>query len=495
MKKSWKQRWVEELNESIPELREDVKNAPIDVEQGVVQASEKPLSIGVWARIKIWFMAKKRRLVSCLATCAVCLLALAVVLPIALQGENVTPPVESGVPTTNSAPQQQPQEQQPQQPQAQLLSLEINPQVLFSANEEGKVVAVVAGNADADVVLSEGFDEELQGKPLALAVQSFVDRSAKLGYFNLNAPDAVRITACESETASVSLDEIKVGLQAYFQEKGAYAVVVDERLSLDGFCERYDLEGSTLEGVIDGVENLVSPYFERVSEGKTVEELQAEYRAVLPLEVLGKRFADFVQKNVDALERRVADVQAICALSNEIKEHRDNPSGVLDLDYWTLTAVQAQPEYTAEFAALLLEMEGLLTAYEANYGESIDNVGELALAWSACEILPIEELTAFLEGTTEQFIEQFDMVVQILEGISVDVSVFTCLYELPTTIAEYTEKLQRYIQTTYTQRVSEYSALYETSREAISVADYDAYVAGIIGEYGSLNSYWSVISQ
>ena len=148
MKRSWKKQWINQLDKSIPDLREDVLNAPIPTALATKKEEEKSKTTVVnntektvkerwsltdklngWlecftARLKAKSSVVLRMTASAIAVLAVCMVALEA-LPLGGGVENVS-----------------------------AYALEINPQAVFTTDGEGIVTAVVAGNADADVILS-----------------------------------------------------------------------------------------------------------------------------------------------------------------------------------------------------------------------------------------------------------------------------------------------------------------------------------------------------
>lgn len=243
---SWKKRWIQELDGKIPKLSEEVRNAPI-----YASAEEQPTKKRF--SFRDWVLAHKRRFYGVIATASAAVATLTIVLPIALQSTPGTSSSgESGVlPIVNTA---------------SVMLLEINPKAVFSVDKEGVVTDVVALNQDADVIISDtARTAEMEGKTAQQAMQTFVDYAAKLGYLNLNAQSAIRVTEYENETASVQVTDIGASLETYFKTMGAQIVVVQDTLSGEEFCQRAGIENSDqgTDGVAQSLSALPALYSER----------------------------------------------------------------------------------------------------------------------------------------------------------------------------------------------------------------------------------------
>lgn len=204
--KNIKKKWEQQLDAVMPPLREDVRQAPISD----IQKKEKRSILSLFGSPS----GRRSALAGALALVLVVCLAVPVLRP-------------EPVPVVTA------------QPGAVLV--EINPSVVFSVDEQGSVVTVVAANADADVVLA---DEERQasyiGIPIASAVERFVEDAAYLGYLDLDEPSAIRISSCLEGNETFD-DDLQQQLQSYFRHTGAYVAVASERLDPEGFCRRAGL--------------------------------------------------------------------------------------------------------------------------------------------------------------------------------------------------------------------------------------------------------------
>ena len=357
---SWKKRWIQELDEKIPALSEEVKNAPIYASSE--QTEKKSFSL------RAWIAEHRRQFRGIVASATAAVVTLAIALPVAFhlipgasssEGTGTPPPVENT---------------------ASVMLLEINPKAVFSVDKNGVVADVVALNQDADVIISDtARTAEMEGKTAQQAMQTFVDYAAKLGYLNLNAQSAIRVTEYENETASVQVTDIGASLETYFKTMGAQIVVVQDTLSGEEFCQRAGIENSD-QGT-DGVAQSLS---------------------------------------------------ALPALYSEREAEQTNPS---DEGEW-------KDLYDQKITA--------------------DDVWNWISSW------------------VENGFNAADI---------------WALFNSPTSLEEYMTKMQVYFAGRFEELQAEYKNIYEDTREEISDSDYQAYLDGLIEEYGSLSEYWESLQK
>ncbi|MBR1974936.1 MAG: hypothetical protein IKA20_03700 [Clostridia bacterium] len=458
--KDLKRRWEEELNNAVPALSDEVKNAPIVVEE----TQEEKRSAPWYARL----FGTPKRIAAFASACVACAAVAGVGLYFGLRPTgNVT--VASG----------------------EVISVEINPEAMFNVDKDGKVTSVIAANDDADVVLAGDRAKEMKGKSVEDAVQIFVDYSARLGYLDLSQEDAIRISSCAENGR---LSDVDNALESYFQSKGAYVIVVEETVSPEIFCERMGLKRATsLKELLADVASLSETFFAReVDEETDLTVLQAAYNEKISFEQVMPLFKNAMHENLEKLEKSVADLDEIKALNESIKAHDDNPS-LFNWDYWTLNSLQdtMHYEYTEAFAAEMSKMAGLLTAYETNYGVAVKSAGDLERAVQACHAMPLQTIREILKNfTLEIFKEHFIGITEILKNVGADLSNLTKLYEIPNNYNEYLSQMKNYAEMQFDNRVEENKAVYEEARAEISTGGYKSFTDEIAKKYGSLSAYF-----
>ena len=479
--KTLKNRWETELDNAVPALSEDLKNAPI-VKAECVETRENTKQtvwaslVGFFARIYRKLRTDKKWFSACLTAGVACLLTVCIVLPLAVGG--IDKPVASGT--------------------ADVVAVEINPRALFGVDSKGNVTKVVAANADADVILSKDARvKELLGKPVEESVRLFVDYAARLGYIDLAAtaaaPDAVRISAYSENNR---LGAINGALRTYFQEMGAFVAVVENKTTESALAANFGLTIAENSPLIKDMESMSVLYSHRQAEGKDEAALETLYRENVPLATVKPCVESVLQENVARIEKNQADIEAIVAQNEAIKRHEDNPMAILDgMDYWTLQYLGFE-EYTAEFNAELAKMETLLSAYESDYDVVIESYTDLREAQAKCEAMPLAVLTELLlDFTLEVFSEHFTGLIELLENIGVDMSGISKVYEAPTTVADYAKKMREYANLRYEELKDAYADVYESEHTAIAEQDYEDCVASVVAKYGSLSAYWENLQK
>ena len=366
--KSWKKRWREELDDAIPTLRQDVKDASMLH----VQKSERP-------SFKAWLKTHKTRFFTGLATCCAAVIAAVVALPYLL------PP-----PTVER--------------QAGAYFVEINPRAMFVVNDEGKIENVAAVNADADVILSSSVRvDNIIGKTPEEGIQVFVDYAAQLGYLDLDNHAAMRLSGCGNQE---KLEKTTSALQKYFCKKGVLAAVVSENVSLQVFCERTGLpEYETKEELTQSISSFSILYTTRVADNSSGEvEWQETYREVTAKEIdraiqamiaehlqaiaahlgIPESMLEFIFGGYDSNEQffdlfraiglDVSWIEELNTLPQTVEEYQQKLQG-----YFTSTFDDLQQKNAQAYGQVRDEIE--IGAYE-DYLQSIKNAyGSLAEYW------------------------------------------------------------------------------------------------------------------
>ncbi len=437
--KSWKKRWEEELDAVIPALNESIINEPIPVKERV-EKKQAGSSLTSWFK---QLFATPRRLTAGLTACALAVVAV---------GASVFYALGFGAPLTASA---------------EVISVEVNPQAVFSVDKNGKVTAVVASNADADVVLSQNRDEEMEGKTVEEAVKIFVDYTAQLGYLDLENPDAVRITSCAKNG---KLKEVGDTLETYFRENGLYVAVVEETVNVKDFCERANLAvQSSVKNLKNSIERIPAMFFERETLEKSIEDLQGSY---------GSMITDFfVFKGLEKIEEREEALLEIEENLEAIIDHADNP-GIILKSYWS---IKDDTDLSESLAALVAETTEKISAYESAYGVTLNS--EFELEW--------EKMTNLLDITSALLNSTFENILSVLSDLCIDLDGLDVLSVIPETVESYIIQMNNYMEESARTLIDKFSDAYEVIREAITKADYESFINGLIEEHGSLSEYFN----
>jgi hypothetical protein len=363
---------------------------------------------------------------------------------------------------------------------------------VFTVDENGTVTAVVAGNEDADVILSsKNRKNQMEGKPIADAMEVFVDYAARLGYLDLQSGDMIRLSVCdEAGMEQLVYDR----LTAYFRKKGLYVAVLTEKVSAQSFCERIGgISASALNQIVKSFETLPVLYTERKAEEKTVTELQTIYLEEHPKEELKTTVEGLLSDVLAWITEREQSLQEIDDLNTQIKEHEENPA-FLFKDYWSVKDFQDESEFTLRFSFLMQAMQVLIEEHEQTYAVKIASEFDL-------KALQLEASSEFLHQLTELLADfsmevfngstEFLSMALRLMGVDVDLD---ALCEAPTTKADYVEKAKQHNEIRYRSLRTQGRVAYEEERTALTEEEYENFIRSIYEEYGSLEGYWSVVN-
>lgn len=453
--KTWKNRWKEELDSLAPDLRDDVKNAPIRTDGAGAESNGG--NTAALAR-------NKQKIIAVAATILAFVCALIVCLCLLL-------PKKGGI---------------------SLFTIEINPAVTMAVDDGGKVTGVIASNGDADVILSaDGVRENIVGKSVDEAALYYTDQAARLGFIDLSSQGtAVRVTSCTDGKDDTLLRNTESSLKNYFVQKGVFAVVIGESVSGEEFARRSGIPAArTVEEAAEYVQGRSVLFSERMASELDLNELQSLYEK----EILEDRLMPLVEgslrENLDKLKKNSEDLVKISGLYLEIYGHEDNPA-VLLKDYWEVKKYYGD-NLTGEFARLVSEMDDALLKYEADYGVKITGIAELQSAVNGYAAVSVEKITLMLENfTLELFEECSENLSEIMRAVGILSDEVLSLMRLPESAEEYSDKVLSAVKEEYGYRAEEYESAYGQVREPISERDYEKYLEGIISEYGSLSEYW-----
>lgn len=474
MKKSWQENWIKELDERVPALNADVINAPIVMQNQAVTPEKKKAKgqntikvrlenalCALSARIR----AKKRFVMRLTATMAA-LLLLFVTSSVAIPG---LIPNEMGA-----------------------FALEINPRAVFAVNSKGVVTSVVAGNADADVILaSDKRKNAMKGKSVAQAMTIFVDYAAQLGFLDMETGDAVRVSMCMNDGDET---QIRNSLVDYFCEKGVYVAVIAEEVSVQTFCDRMgDMSSDTLQELVKALDKSPALYLEQEVKGKTLAQVQAMYQEAVKPEKVKTSVESLLTGALQFIEEREKSLQEIAELNEMIKKDEDNPK-LIWKDYWSVKKTKDPKDFTLRFRLLMQAMEILVKEHEVKYNVTIDSEMEFkALQWTGSSDFLSDLAQLLADFSMEVFNGSTEFLTEALSFIGVDVDLMT-ICETPEDTQEYLEKSKSLHEMRYRSLRMEYLYTYGSDREQITADAYEAYLQSIYQEYGSLDNYWQAKS-
>ncbi len=373
-----------------------------------------------------------------------------------------------------------------------VFTLEINPAVVFLTDSEGVVKSVKALNEDADVVLS---DQAELNKMLDCRVQDavvvYVDNATKLGFLDISKQEnAIRISS-NTDSDDKLFKGITDSAENYFRQKGVFAVVVKNSVTLTELGERIGLKNSQdikdLQDLTDKVNALSTLYKQNVNEDATPEAVKDFYD--------GYVLNDFMQLVKNHLSNNVALIveskQMLLEISDLYYQISVKSPSIIIKDYWLL-AKQDQTKFDSELVELMNKMSNALNSYKTKFNKEISNVTDLQSALGFCALFSAESLENFINGfSLDEFTLNKESLVGILKNIGLDVGSFEKLLKVPQTVSEYLEQAKVVSEKLREFRLNEYGKIYEQNRAEISQKEYQSYVNDIISKYGSLDEYWN----
>ena len=434
MKKSWKKLWESQLDEVVPALRGDIRDLP-------VQTAERSVPDGKTA-VKV----KKPVIISVLAAFIAAVIAVTIILVVIPRGNGRF-----------------------------AFTLEINPAVTFITDGDGKVEKVASSNRDADIILSDGETASaMTGKSLAEAVAVYTDRAAMLGYLDLGRDTAVRLSSLGN--GEKMLNSAQSSLEDYFAEEGFRALVVSETVDAQSFSVRCGFDLTSAESLAESISGKMSLYSERLASS---EGLKSVYENEILTDSVAEAVGEYLDGNLDRIEKNIRAVSEIYSLYFEIYGHKDNPALLLK-GYWDVKKYYGD-SLTGEFAELVKEMDNALAEYR---DLQFKDLSETLLT------LSVEQLKIMLEDfTSEMLRKNLALINGVLGALGANTKI-TEVLTVPESAEQFIEKAAELSRMEYGYRLRKNEEVYNAERESFSRSGYADYKESIISRYGSLSEYW-----
>ncbi len=458
--KSWKKRLNEEFDKAAPALKQDVLDAPIVVDRSVKATDSKrsPIRRGGWF------------------ACGTAVAIAAIFVMLGVLG------------VFNSSPKAD----------KYVFALDINPSVSFITDADGIVLDVKALNADADVIVSnQKILDKIKDRPLAEAIVAYADYAVQLGYIPLDAQSAVRLSASD-ETDDKLFQNVSSGLSDYFKKKGIYVAVAEEKVATTEFAQRLGVETTSLSELSSTLET-VSPIFaeRNVSAEMTREDFEKLYDDY----IICDQLLEYVKSE---LVKKLGDIKAfltqiyllgqIHLYNGLIMTNIHNPewSWFIGADYWTIKD-GSYTDLDSDFAELISTMEELVIKYEEQFGK-LEDYSLFKSLYNSMEAL-IDSLSSIYSVKLEdlslgEIEESFENYVEILSCVGVDVSNLKKLTTVPESKEDYIDQLHVSWEQVVKDRLDSNKSAYEECRTEISADEYDAFIADVEANYGSLENFW-----
>ena len=449
--RKFKKRWEQELDSIIPELDEQVKNEPI-------QTAENNQNVQIPLLTRLFNLAfGTRRAFATTVTSFALVLVLCFSLIFGLPQAKVS---KAGA----------------------VVLVEVNPSVIFCADDKDKVCSVTATNPDADVVIAH-IEQDLIGLSLEDAVNRYLDVLAKTGY--LPESGAIKISGTGKQNI---IDDARTSAQNYFMNKGLYVAVAGGTLDSEQFCDYAGIESfKRVKGIYNYFNNVQTLYSSRLQSENPQKNLGELYEEVVPEEYVIENFALELKEHITSVSTYLDELTQIQALNERIREHEDNPMRYL-LGYFELLSsdLLQQAKSSELLNALILQMQDLLNSLQTNHGIALESSFELDNKVVFLNLF-IQMMDAL---PTEYLLQNFESILGLLTEINADVQKITSMFALPQSVEQYFEKLNAYFYT----RVQHYSEIYNAVREKISLSEYQSFIDELKSTYGSLDNYWDSLN-
>ena len=271
------------------------------------------------------------------------------------------------------------------------VSLRINPEIEFVADENGNVVSASAINSDGEVVLS---DLSLEGESVEEASEDFTDKATELGFLDADSTDATVYTNVEGDNAENIKKSIAERLNKFFDNNGIYGKVSEETLS--EYADKVDSWGISA-GHVKMVLRVLDLYPDM-----TEEEILA-----LPVNELIALIKDNCKEHINAelrdeYKQKVAEIKTkyadMFALKEEINTIKDKLEGYGDNEEEIASLQKEIAEKQAAYDTRKTSYDAELAAVKA---DTVQKTADINIKYADMFTLAseIDNLKAQLENT------------------------------------------------------------------------------------------------
>ena len=456
--KSWKRLLKEDIDKRVPNLRDDIKNYPIPV------TSEDDMYIGNDT------LAKNRKpiVVGLSSLCAVVIAFVIIMCSVFIK------PVSSF--------------------EGFVFTIEINPSITLATDKNGIVTDIMSSNADADVILNGAEAEsKMKGKKISEAVVWYTDKAARLGYLNVQAQSAVRLSAFDKGEKILQMTQS--ALEHYFMDNGIFALAIAETVNNENFAIRSGIKDvQNAETAAKYIKHRETLFAERQADTLSPKELSQLYETYITTGTFIEKWSELLESELTKKKKNAEDIQTICSLYSEIYNHKDNPATLLK-DYWNVKKYYGT-NLSGEFGALVIEMDVAIADYKTSYGVEIANETQMWDAAARYALSSVDKLSDIIEKfSADLFVNNISFIADLLKGVDIIGNPLVSILTLPATEKEFTQKISDVLTMDYSFRESKFEKIYNIPREKIAADDYKSFRDNIISEFGTLSKYWNSVKK
>lgn len=369
-------------------------------------------------------------------------------------------------------------------PTDQIYMLEVNPTLIIKTDADDNVVEIKSGNQDADEVLVSLDMNNLIGQKLTVVSEVVADELLQLGYFDAEDKNVIKISSTNDS------NKFEEALTNYFSNQGYFVAILDRKLDLDSFNEKFETNIKDIDGIYSYIDSLNDYYVEQVDyKNVDIKELyKMEYLEVYLKDTLEKELDTIIQTSECLL--KISDNYLAITQCEEIP--------FFAREYWLAKSYyELMPgELTDVIKQLFDQMDASLKAYQELTGNVINDQAELLQMSAIMQTIPITEIIDIIDNihdyiSSSDFDARIDELLNFFQITLPSIaSELEELKDIPDNVGQLVSKIKKISLKANTENKKKYQAEYEKPKDKISKENYQQKLDEIIDEYGSLENFW-----
>ena len=369
-------------------------------------------------------------------------------------------------------------------PTDQIYMLEVNPTIIIKTDADDNVVEIKSGNKDADEVLVSLDINNLIGQKLTVVSEVIADELLQLGYFDAEDKNVIKISSTNDS------NKFEEALTNYFSNQGYFVAILDRKLDLDSFNEKFETNIKDLDGIYSYIDSLNDYYVEQFDyKNVDIKELyKTEYLEVYLKDTLEKELETIIQTSECLL--KISDNYLA------ITQCEDIP--FFAREYWLAKSYyELMPnELTDGIKELFDQMDASLKEYQELTGNDINDQAELLQMSAIMQAMPVTEILDIIDNihdyiSSSDFDAKIDKLLNFFQLILPNIaSELEELKDIPENVGQLVSKIKKISLKTNEENKKKYQAEYEKAKDQISKENYQQKLDEIINEYGSLENFW-----
>ena len=369
-------------------------------------------------------------------------------------------------------------------PTDHIYMLEVNPTLIIKTDADDNVVEIKSGNQDADEVLVSLDMNNLIGQKLTVVSEVVADELLQLGYFDAEEKNVIKISSTNDS------NKFEEALTNYFSNQGYFVAIIDRKLDLDSFNEKFETNIKDINGIYSYIDSLNDYYVEQVDyKNVDIKELyKTQYLEVYLKDTLEKELETIIQTSECLL--KISDNYLAITQCEEIP--------FFAREYWLAKSYyELMPnELTDGIKQLFDQMDASLKEYQELTGNDINDHAELLKMSTIMQTMPITEIIDIIDNihdyiSSSDFDAKIDELLNFfqftLPSIASELEEFK---DIPDNVSQLVAKIKKISLKTNEEKKKKYQSEYEKAKDKISKENYQQKIDEIINEYGSLENFW-----